>query len=767
MKKSQILIIVALVVLLLALNWMTRDDFAGKEYFGGLPWYGWAGISLFLMVIGAAFAIRDAARARKLLEEPPPAHADEADQRIYLSKELLEKYDPDGPNYPHPVIVAERCIGCHACVDACPHDVLAIVNGISTPIARDQCMEDTSCQVECPVNPKACIVVNTTKKIMPRKVPRRDASFMTDVPGVYLIGDVSGTPLIKNAANEGAAVAIHIAHELHAANGNGGPPQANYDVAIIGAGPAGLSAAVMAKRLGLRYIGIEQDTVMSTIVKYPKGKYVFLKPETMEWNGGIRLPGLEEYVEEVIEEMMDEPQRAQAAALLAAERAGTIADAGRQLLAAARDRYQAYLEIEAGFESPFPDAKKFAEWQMDVSALNERAARAKAPNATDAERSDALAALLERARLFRAAGKPGLYTFAMWDYARALKLDPTNAEAQEALNEGKRRLASAREKFEALLDREDKAALSELLQKEREKTIDPTEVGTLDRLRKAAMKRYGERMEAEVESGKLPAERYEALKDARHKVAGDQREVLLNTWFKNMAENNVEINENESCKAVKKAADGDYFNIETVKAGEKATYAARSVILAIGTAGTPMKLKVKGETLKVKLPDGTEEERQVQVTRDGKTEDKVKYKLNDPEAYKGKKIIVVGAGNSAIEGAVDLVARRSGDQIEFRPPEETNEVTLLVRSDLKNDLKFGNKMQLYDCIDEGKIKVYFRAAIYEIRDDEVVIMKPPKRDAPKDAPPEVITTLKNDYVFAMIGGDKPTKFLTDIGISIG
>ncbi|HYX41753.1 MAG TPA: NAD(P)-binding domain-containing protein, partial [Pyrinomonadaceae bacterium] len=346
MKKSQILIIVALLILLLALNWGTRADLAGKEYFGGLPWYGWAGISLFLIVLGVVAAIRDAARARKLLEEPPPAKHDEADQRIFLSKELLEKYDPDGPNYPHPVIVAERCIGCHACVDACPHDVLAIVNGISTPIARDQCMEDTSCQVECPVNPKACIVVNTTKKIKPRQVPKRDASFMTDVPGVYLIGDVSGTPLIKNAANEGASVAVHIAHELHAADGNGGPPQAQYDVAIIGAGPAGLSAAVMAKRLGLSYVGIEQDTVMSTIVKYPKKKYVFLKPETMEWTGGIRLPGLEEYVEETLAEIVDDPDRARIKDLLTAERAGTIDDAGQKLLNDARDRYQQLLEAE-------------------------------------------------------------------------------------------------------------------------------------------------------------------------------------------------------------------------------------------------------------------------------------------------------------------------------------------------------------------------------------------------------------------------------------
>src|SRR5205085_10769298 len=221
MKKSQILIIVALVILLLALNWMTRNDFAGKEYFGGLPWYGWAGISLFLMVIGAAFAIRDAARARKLLEEPPPVHVDEADQRIFLSKELLEKYDPDGPNYPHPVIVAERCIGCHACVDACPHDVLAIVNGISTPIALEQCMEDTSCQVECPTSPKSCIVVNATKKIAERKVPKRDQRFMTNVPGVYLIGDVSGVPLIKNAINEGGAVIDYIAQDIKQKGQNG------------------------------------------------------------------------------------------------------------------------------------------------------------------------------------------------------------------------------------------------------------------------------------------------------------------------------------------------------------------------------------------------------------------------------------------------------------------------------------------------------------------------------------------------------------------
>ena len=517
MKKSQLLIILALMALLLAINLLTRDDFAGKSYFGGLPWFGWAGVSLFLVAAGIGFALRDAARARQLLAEPPVQPKSEEKERLQLTQELLEKYDPDGPNYPHPVIVTERCIGCHACVDACPHDVLAIVNGFATPIASAQCMEDTSCQVECPVNPKACIVVNTTRKIPPRKVPTRDATFMTNVPGCYIIGDVSGTPLIKNAANEGADCIKHIVEELHAAQPE---PKAQVDVAIIGAGPAGLSAAVIAKQAGLSYVNIEQDKVLATIDAYPANKYVFFKPETMESRGGIAVEG-----------------------------------------------------------------------------------------------------------------------------------------------------------------------------------------------------------------------------------AGLQREVILETWKGTMLQHGVVVNENESCKSVKKAEDGDYFTIQTERglAKDKQTYRARRVILALGNRGTPMKLRLPGEEMK--------------VTRDGREEDKVKYKLTDPEEYRRKKIIVVGAGNSAIEAAVDLVARRDGTKITFRPDEEINEVTLVIRSDLKNDLKFGNKQQVYDCIDEGKIKVYFGTAIKELKDDEVVLMNARSQ--------EVKAMIKNDYIFAMIGGDRPTKFLEAIGIKIG
>jgi thioredoxin reductase len=240
--------------------------------------------------------------------------------------------------------------------------------------------------------------------------------------------------------------------------------------------------------------------------------------------------------------------------------------------------------------------------------------------------------------------------------------------------------------------------------------------------------------------------REKVMAEMRKRIAGEQREEMLATWLDNMKSNQVHINEGESCHSIKRAEDGDYFVVETESGAQKErrTYRARRVVLAIGNRGTPMRLGVEGEDMK--------------ITRDGQTGSKVLYKLSNPDDFKRRHIIIVGGGNSAIEAAVDLVARRDGDRITFRPDSEINDVTLVVRSDFKNDLKFGNKLQVYQCIDEGRIKVRFGEAIKEIRDGEVVLMNARTR--------EEKLRLPNDYIFALIGGDKPTRFLESIGISI-
>src|SRR2546423_13906527 len=108
MKKSQLFVILALWAVLMPINLVTKDP--SKSFFGGLPWWGWVGIGLFLVIIGVSFALRDSRRARLLLEEPLPPKPEEADGRITCTKQELEKYDPDGTTYRPLAIIAQRCI---------------------------------------------------------------------------------------------------------------------------------------------------------------------------------------------------------------------------------------------------------------------------------------------------------------------------------------------------------------------------------------------------------------------------------------------------------------------------------------------------------------------------------------------------------------------------------------------------------------------------------------------------------------------------------
>lgn len=631
MRFVQFIISVALLAVLIVLN----RSFATDEMivYGGLSWLGWTSMFLVLIGIGLVVVLNDSARAFGFFSKKDANAAVLAPVRKLSESELAElgisKYK--GPEYPHPVIFTERCIGCQACVDACPHDVLAIVDGTAAVVGADQCMEDTACQAECPVNPKACIVINTTKKIRSRPAPARDgANYQTNVPGCYIIGDVSGVPLIKNAVKEGAEVIDFIAAQL----ANPSPePKAEYDVAIIGIGPGGASAAITAHEKGLRYVGIEQEKALSTIATYPKGKYIFFKPDTKDWYGGLPALGL----------------------------------------GLAKSKYAGEPEGSAG-DSFSAELKS----ELDL-LIEEQAALLGAellPKIPEAIRSETLPLLNQKVSK---------------EFSRRLR---------EYLSEFEK--GTWKERFQTHFVPE-KDKVSAII---RGSIADQLETG----------------------------------------IPGDQRERILDLWFGELAEKGVKINENESCQAIDRAVDGDYFVVKTVQGAEKVEkmYRTRNVVLAIGLRGAPNKLRLPNEDMKVKI--------------DGRLESKVHYSLSNPGEFRGRHIVIVGGGNSAIEAAVDLVAVRDGSTIVPRAAEEINKVTLLVRSYFAPTVKFGNKVQLYRCADDGLLEIKFGVAIKELRESEVVL-----QDVRTGTATE---TIRNDFVFALIGGERPDRFLQSIGIKI-
>ncbi len=170
----------------------------------------------------------------------------------------------------------DRCTGCDACVAVCPTNVLDLVANKSRVLRFQDCIQCEACMFACPT--EALVMFPEGSVPPPLKIPEIDENFQTAVPGQYLIGEVAGKPLVKNAANLGRAVIEHMcASGLRP--GILGRSETTVDVAIVGSGPGGLSAALTCIQRGLSYVVLEKEQeIASTIARYPKGKLVMAEP---------------------------------------------------------------------------------------------------------------------------------------------------------------------------------------------------------------------------------------------------------------------------------------------------------------------------------------------------------------------------------------------------------------------------------------------------------------------------------------------------------
>lgn len=169
-----------------------------------------------------------------------------------------------------PMIDTSTCLGCYACVDACPYGVIEIERYVAVVARPDACCGLTLCEQRCPNGSLRMEDENAVLE-RPRLTPSLESA---DNPGLYLSGDVTGVPLIKNAILQGARAAEAAFASLSSRPRD---PQA-LDTLVVGAGPAGISAALRLKELGAHATVIEQGGVAQSIQSFPRGKLVFDQP---------------------------------------------------------------------------------------------------------------------------------------------------------------------------------------------------------------------------------------------------------------------------------------------------------------------------------------------------------------------------------------------------------------------------------------------------------------------------------------------------------
>lgn len=181
----------------------------------------------------------------------------------------------EGPKSQHPHIDTACCIGCGGCTSVCPEgDVLAMIGGKAAIVNGHKCIGHGLCAEACPVG---AITMVLASPAMGADMPRLTPEYETSVENLFIVGELGGLALIKNAVNQGRDCVDTIASRL-STEGNAKAAPDVFDVLTIGAGPAGISASLRAIEHRLNYITLERDEIGGTVAKYPRQKLVMTSP---------------------------------------------------------------------------------------------------------------------------------------------------------------------------------------------------------------------------------------------------------------------------------------------------------------------------------------------------------------------------------------------------------------------------------------------------------------------------------------------------------
>ena len=199
------------------------------------------------------------------------------------TQEKIDKAKEFGFHEPvslHPVVNLEMCIGSGACIAACPEkDILGIVNGRAFPINASRCVGHGACFYACPVQ-AISLCIGTEKRGV--DLPHVSPEFETNIPGIYIAGELGGMGLIKNGVEQGKQAVENIVKKIKRSS------NAAVDLIIIGAGPAGISASLTAKKHNLKFITLEQDSLGGTVFNFPRDKIVMTSPMELPLYGKVK-----------------------------------------------------------------------------------------------------------------------------------------------------------------------------------------------------------------------------------------------------------------------------------------------------------------------------------------------------------------------------------------------------------------------------------------------------------------------------------------------